>query len=689
MSTVYAPPPETAYLTMTPFDMPGEDGDVWAVALSTSSSQFLNAAIAVVFTLIFPWAWGLIASIALYAAPHKPTRRQSVALVTLRNAPDPWTAFKALLGYTYESMGSVTANKRAWREPLSGLVLCLTSLAVFVVSIVMGIVGPTLLEIGNVAPVRASILYYPQLPPVGDTLGENIFNGHRSLGILRALSSVEIAKAESRSKVKITVIPVDYDGDEQPPPLTFGLQYNYHLSGADFGIERASGLALNVTGECRTTYAWQNTSDPEFDIYTLWGDETNQFSVSLNGSQVLTPPRAYFWLPMAPADQLNSDGRVSFAVVVAAAHRPSISEGSDPWYTTEQRDPDIGPELVVDTPVWVKRGRPALSCWQHDRWSYGDQEFKNVVELANAPNDTVPVPSVLLKVIASASVMPLIISVANIVGPSALESAVISPNGFNNDGLIDAGAASIQQDMERLIVASFINTRNILVDCAMSEVTGNGRRLANVFTGTDGRPQDGAGQFVVSTPNVRTFSLNGLIGLAVTLVGLLFLKIALFVKLLTHADAHTDGAPGSSTEDVAPNCDRWARFKALSAGSLLRMVYEGGRGVPQPDWKCCEEFPTDDPNGQTPKRFQLAKCQAGACSCGGHIVANWVTPPADSHSGIEHNATGDDDKRPVVGNEEVLPSPSDTQPPDPVIPDIAGDQRASIYSKEKVPQKDG
>lgn len=54
MSTAYAPPPETAYLMNTPFNMPTNDGDVWAVAFSTSSSQFLNGAIAVVFTLIFP-----------------------------------------------------------------------------------------------------------------------------------------------------------------------------------------------------------------------------------------------------------------------------------------------------------------------------------------------------------------------------------------------------------------------------------------------------------------------------------------------------------------------------------------------------------------------------------------------------------------------------------------------------------
>lgn len=54
MSSGYAPPPETAYLTTTPFDMPTPDGNVWAVSFTTGRAQFLNGAIAVAFTLIFP-----------------------------------------------------------------------------------------------------------------------------------------------------------------------------------------------------------------------------------------------------------------------------------------------------------------------------------------------------------------------------------------------------------------------------------------------------------------------------------------------------------------------------------------------------------------------------------------------------------------------------------------------------------
>jgi len=54
MSEGFAPPPETAYITATPFDMPTPDGNIWAISFTTASAQFLNGAIAVIFTLIFP-----------------------------------------------------------------------------------------------------------------------------------------------------------------------------------------------------------------------------------------------------------------------------------------------------------------------------------------------------------------------------------------------------------------------------------------------------------------------------------------------------------------------------------------------------------------------------------------------------------------------------------------------------------
>lgn len=575
--------------------------------------------------------------------------------MTLCNAPDPWTAFKCLLVFMYESVGTT----KTWVDSVVGFVFGTIALAVFVVGIVMGIIGPPLLQIGNVAPVRESTLFYPTLPLVNDELGRELFNGHRSLSVLRALGSVEIARVTMRSKVEITINSdlTDYDrnpsSQEDPLELNFALAYSYNLTGPDFGLEHASDLSLNTLGACHTEYTWLNETHPDretYDNYQLWG--RRRYRVALTGTPIQELPTAHFQLHPDFVSQYNRDGNTSYAIIIRSAHRPSISAGSDPWYATEPSDPNVNGSNP-DYAQWVRSGRPVLSCWQKDQWSYRGERLKNVHGLKNVTD--MAVPPVLLDILEAALITPLVVVIGEIVGPSALESVVTSPGGSNNIGLIDASAASIQRDMERLIVASFVNTQNVFVDATLSEPS---KGLDNIFTGIDGQPRDGAGRFVVSTPDVQTFTLRGLIGLAAVLVGLILLKTLLMLKLMLHADAHDDcdaaappagtaGGPKPNSAARTYNDDRWARFKAFSAINLLRNVYEGGRGGPRGDWNCCEEFPAYDPT----KLFRLVKCNNGACGCGGHIETDGVPlqgPPSpipqDPASPISQNPIDDGKK---------------------------------------------
>jgi hypothetical protein len=541
----------------------------------------------------------------------------------------------------YESMGTT----QTWVDSVVGFVFGTIALAVFVVGIVMGIIGPPLLQIGNVAPVRESTLFYPSVPPTNDELGRDLFNGYRSLSVLRALSSVEIARVTMRSKVEITVNPdlLTYDrnpsSQEDPLELNVALTYSYNLTGPDFGLEHASDLSLSVSGACHTDYTWLNETHPDreaYDHYQLWGDPSRRpYRVALNGTSIQELPTAHFRLHPDAWLQRERDGNISYAIIIKSAHRPSISAGSDPWYVTDKSDPKVF-GANQNHAQWVRSGRPVLSCWQQDQWSYRGERLRNVYGLKNVTD--MAVPPVLLDIMEAALFSPLIVVIGGIAGPSALESIVTGPGGSNDIGLIDASAASIQRDLERLIVASFVNTQNVFVDATLSEPSGMQTGLDNIFTGTDGQPRDGAGRFVVSTPDVQTFTLRGLIGLAAVVVGLVLLKTLLMLKLILHADAHNDGngaaPPPGTPADPEPNSatgryndDRWARFKAFSAINLLRNVYEGGQGAPRDDWKCCEEFPAHNP----PKLFRLVKCNHGACGCGGHIETDAVplqNPPS-------------------------------------------------------------
>ncbi|KAK3343543.1 hypothetical protein B0T25DRAFT_593194 [Lasiosphaeria hispida] len=531
MSVGYAPPPKRAYITTMPFDMPTPDGNVWTVSFTIGCSQFLNGAIAVVFTLIFP----------------------SVGLVTLHNSPDPWTAFKGLLVFAYESFPS--HHKPTCGDFALSTLFGTVALAVFITSIVMGIVGPPLLQIGNVAPVRPGAPYYPQFPAVGNALGRDLFNGYRSLGVLRALSSVEVARVAMRSKVNIEPM-FGTDSDQRP---TYNMTYTYNLTGPNFGLAHSSDLEVVIGGFCQTQYSWfnQNATNVTHDAYNIFGRNPPNLFVSVADDNIVMLPRASF------IQGARNGANISYAIVVGSAHRPSISPGNEPWYATEPRS-EYAPAAYLNASQWVKNGRPPLSCWQRDQWRFGDTPLPNITAINNVPGK--PIPEVLVEVLNAALRLPLITVIGPIAGQSALESVVTSPGGANINGLLDASAASVGRDMERLIVASFVYAQNVLVDSTSFQPSGSQASLGNIFTGSDGRPREGTGQFVVATPDVQTFDLVGLIVLAVVLATLILLKMLFMFKLILHAEAHEE--PPATTVADQYNLDRWARFKA-PVGALL------------------------------------------------------------------------------------------------------------------------
>ncbi|KLU84799.1 hypothetical protein MAPG_03835 [Magnaporthiopsis poae ATCC 64411] len=598
------------YLLLTPFYMPSDRGAIWAVAFSSDSILFVSAGISVAFTAAFVYLWNIVRIMVLISSKGK-GRRRYVALVTLWNSSEPGFAFQQMIAYSLrccfakisETPGTsktqvdrVTERKELNRDRWYGIIATAFAFAVYGAGLTLGIIGPWLLEIGNVAPPQPSILFYP----AEATDNREYFRrpGLQASGALRALGSVEAAEA---TVAKRTVLAITNQGGQM-----LRISYGYLLTGVDFGLQRAPHLELAVRGSCVTEYGWLATpagNNSQAETYSLWRGNVN-VTIPFGDADIRYAPRASFITRVAvPPD----DGNVSFAIVVASAHRTSISSGSDPWYETELR-PESAPPTNMNASFWIRRGRSVLSCWQQDNWTHGGQTVHRPGELYKLPG--LNVPNLLLSVFKSAFNVPMLVALGTAGEDSALKSRIMSRNG-----VIDAEASSIIRDMQRLIVGSFVASRSVLVDTTMY-----GRRdlydPANILLGPNGQPLDGAADFVISDPTIKTFSLGGIVAVSVASAFLLLLSLATAVARQFPGPQHDIKKPAPLQE--SPNV--WARLRVLSADQLFRCVYEPGNN-PLSDWRC-----TGLPGSE---EVSLAACDKGKY-CKGHITnrkAGSVTNP--------------------------------------------------------------
>ncbi|KAL2192347.1 hypothetical protein P885DRAFT_47962 [Corynascus similis CBS 632.67] len=543
MADIYTPPPDFTYLLLTPFDMPTDSGSVRAVAFSSRSGALITAALSVAFTVIFICFWNFLCFVFIALSRNKSLSRY-VALVTLWNSNDSWFAFKELASYSYHYLG---VKEHFWY----GLTLAILAFCVFGITLAIGIVGPSLLQIGTVAPVRPSSVYYPVTPQPREYVNILKEFGLRAPGVLRALGSVEAAKVTMRSRVS-----VDYN--REAGMLASGepihrLTYDYRLNGVEFGLQQGASLELVVQGACVTEYSWYaETQTEDTEVYYLWGNRNYSFPVPIDRYNIQDAPKASFLPHPDAVTQYARDANTSFAIVVWSAHRASITEGADPWYATEPRNSTVPAQY--DAQFWMRRARPTLSCWEQNSWSWAGQPVRTVSDLKNTSG--IKVPQSLLSVLEAAFTAPVLIRLGNASGDSALRSRTTSPNG-----VIDASASNIYDDLERLILASFVASRNVFVDAIMFEQDG---AYPNLVEDATGQPAAGAGDFVVSSPSIQTFSLYPIVAIVVILVVLLIAEsaISFIIKQHQHRRRHP------STQSCL------VLFKALTATQLFRRIYE-------------------------------------------------------------------------------------------------------------------
>jgi len=504
---------DSAFRTWEVFHYPRKDDSVKAIAVSRDTGQYLTACYTILLTLIIVMIWNFIVLmiLAFYSVDENSlddtAKHRGMAVVGLWNAGEPLKALMFMAEYI-----SAVISTGEWSKvvgPAFGLLF--VALCCFVASNAVSIVVAGKLEVGNLAPARPSSVYIPNIQPRNN---EDKAQLQAILGpaTLRALGSSEAADVTVRDRLNIVAkYPATAPGDFSPH---FTLSYNYSITGRDMGLQNFPLLRQDVTGNCETDYNWFDRYDSGNEIYYPWNNQQAGYPVPRTG-EANSPPRVRAILdPSIPTNPKAFPSQRRFGVIIYSVGRSSYRSSTDPWYYTEPIK-NI-PTSDEDPPRnKVRVNRPPLSCWQNDTWTYNGRTYKNIFEASDALEGVFPLAWRLL--LQSQFTLPKIASVTNSAGASALTSSMTYVgSGF------DAAAATVEDEMNRLLVATFISSSHVFRDTVMTPPQDGTKNLAK---GPNGQPQNGVANFVVSTPQVTALRFSILVAVPATLIALMLLGI--------------------------------------------------------------------------------------------------------------------------------------------------------------------
>ncbi|KAK4161322.1 hypothetical protein QBC43DRAFT_268693 [Cladorrhinum sp. PSN259] len=583
----YVIPDKSSYRLMVPFYMPTENGRVWAVALSERSGAVFNAALAILLSLIFSYIWLSIAAVAVWFDGGRRLRRY-VGLLSVWNAGEPWTAFKQMGYYAFYCFqrNEDGRGRRDWRDFTYGVSIALVGFIVALGGQAVSIFVPSLIQTGNVAPVNPNVLYYPASQSGDQRILQQF--ALKVPSVMRALSTATIAREELKKFVHISTPnpqPSSQQGD-----LSLSFNYDYSLTGMHFGLQHLPALKLEIRGACATEYNWLAESTATNETYFLWNKPTTSVTVQSDESSIRSPPIGSFVLHPNATDQVLTTGNISYGIVIGSANRPSLNAGEDPWYATELRPPNAT-KAEHNANYWIKRRRPVLSCWEQRTWEYRGNRSTNFSALNRTTTPDLSRP--LLTVLRTALGRPMVVTVGIHAGDSALLCRTTSSRG-----VVDGARCNIYTDMERLILASFVATQHVFTDSTLFQDEGD---YPNVYKPAEAtKVLDGSDGFVLYTTNVQTFSMIGIIVIAVCLLTFFvgrFIAVRLVGRLLDKRNI-------------------WSEMELLgSPAHLFRNLYESNAGKHEEYWPCDSRFPTGDDD----RKFELLACGHGKEECYGHI----------------------------------------------------------------------
>lgn len=506
---IYTNPALNTYTTGTFFWFPPEKGKlVYSIAVEKSTGTFIVAGYSILLTLLFSAFWTLITAAVMKFAGNPDTNR-TVGLTGFLNAREPWTASKFLLGYVIHGE----------RNKLWGITLLTLSLAMYYGGIAVGVVVPGMMLIGNGVPPSPDSIFFPRNPPQFTDAEKSRLQSLQAPAAMRAAGSVEAADVTLRHRVSISD-PINGGiamNDAAKPIITY--TYSYEVSAWDFNIQHAPSLQQNVEGSCTTEYGWLKSSTQERDTYKLWNLDSQRVAITKSGEDTDGPP--YAVIESHPdSESMTENGNYSFAIVPHTANHRSFFPSSDPWYSATSAPQNTS----SDGAYRVLSGRPVLSCWQTSSWSFNGKTVDSIFKFSDLPGLDLPdrwEDHMKLQLGA-----PRIVSLGRSLGRSILVSAATAlQQNF------DASVSSITKDLTRLILASFVSSRDIFRDSTMVVNVDVKDKNTNMARDDNGNPASRVNQFVLSSGDVSTVSVVALASIPIILAVLYILQAALWCAL--------------------------------------------------------------------------------------------------------------------------------------------------------------
>jgi len=562
---IYTNSPKNTYVTGITklFVMPTDSGGIPAVAVSKKDSLFINSAYTILIIFIFMIGWNLIIAIIMAFWPTCGDPNRQTVLVALWNSGESMNAMTFMASYckrvilhmigdnpaeapsglgangvqshpgvavqntktgsddifpTIESVPPVREEQNGTSEGsaassakcgvsdlLWGLLFVFIALAMAVGNVIAGILVPVQLAMGNVAPAAKDAIFYPDLDLY--RLADDGGVGSSRLGalfapsVLRALGSIEAPKVTARKRVKVDV-RTEEDGNVLAT-------YNYSVTGVDMGLQSDPKLKLRVKGSCRTNYTMLLNSTDEEDIYTI----PNNDPVHVRYDPEMGLPMLHFrW------DSRGKGSNTSYSMIITTGGLYSHTPGQDPWYLTKMS------RVNATAAYQVVRGRPVLSCWEHNKWHLNGK----AVDTSDLDKlHGLKLRSPWIKALKDGFDLPRVVWVGILGGQSALKSA---SNFAASEYILDAGASTIKSELQRLVLAAWISSRNVLRDTTTYDRNG----MQNYAEGPGGSVEDATVQFVLQSGDVVTLSVRILIS-----VPSIFLFLLITQQSLSWAQRHS------------------------------------------------------------------------------------------------------------------------------------------------------